>query len=239
MANRIVGARNRLGGMALSRFDAGVRLRAAIGFAVVAPFHKADSARAAARVFEIPRLLDSRRFPWALDRHHEAEKHPLPSRLPSRIIRPDAGNLNRSRIRFKEAKSMKRGSSSSRFNWLSKTGCNSEQFYLQHDETEFPMASQTDCNFWIRDSRAADCVRLGRTLRPLNNLVKIEDQHELAFIREKPAPWARSVSTQGRARTFSRAATTAASEAENILATHRRIFRWGRWRPKKTSAARA
>src|SRR5256714_14725027 len=131
---------------------------------------------------------------------------------------------------------MKRGSSSSRFNWLSKTGCNSEQFYHQHDETEFPMASQTDCNFWIRDSRAADCVRLGRTLRPLNNLVKIEDQHELAFIREKPAPWARSVSTQGRARTFSRATRTG-TEAENILATHRRFFCRQRRRPKETSAA--
>src|SRR5262249_38666692 len=113
---------------------------------------------------------------------------------------------------------MKRGSSSSRFDWLSKTGCILRRFYSRRDQVEFPMASQTDCNLWIfRDSRAVDRVRRRRTLRLLNNL-KIEDQHELAFIRETPAPWARSVSTSGRARTFSRSTrTSASSEAENIL----------------------
>src|SRR5215472_6982901 len=118
---------------------------------------------------------------------------------------------------------MKRGSSSSRSDWLSKTGCIQRRFYFRHDEAEFPAASQTDCNLWIfRDSHAADRASLD-ALRPLNNLVKIEDQYELAFIRESPAPRARSVSTSGWSRAFSRAAR-ASSEAENILATHRRIF---------------
>jgi hypothetical protein len=134
-----------------------------------------------------------------------------------------------------EAKSMKRGSSSSRSVWLSKTACILRRFHFRRDEVEFPVASQTDCSLWtFRDSRAADRASLD-ALRPWNNLVNIEDQHELAFIRETPAPRARPVSTKGRARAFSRATRTG-SEAENILATHRRIF-WGRRRPKKNSAA--
>jgi len=149
----------------------------------------------------------------------------------------DVGDLIRSRIRSK-LKSMKRGSSSSRFDWLTETGCTLKQFYSRHDEAEFPTASQTDCN--LKSSRAADCVRHMRTLHLLNNL-KIEDQHELAFIRETPAPWARPVSTKGRARTFSRSTRTRTDSeaAENILATHRRIFWWQRRRPTETSAARA
>jgi hypothetical protein len=159
---------------------------------------------------------------------------PLPSRHPSRIIRPDVGNLVRSRIRFIEAKSMKRGLSSSRSDWLSKTGCILRRFYFRRDEVEFPAASQTGCSLWtFRDSRVADRASLD-ALRQLNNL-KIKDQHELAFIRGTPAPWARSASTSERARTFPRAAP-AGSEAENILATHRRIL-WGRRRrPTKASA---
>src|SRR5436305_14341836 len=100
---------------------------------------------------------------------------------------------------------MKRGSSSSRSDWLRKTGCIPGQFYSQHDEVEFPVASQTDCNLWtFRDSRAADRASLD-ALRPLNNLIT-EDQHELTFIRATPAPRARSLSTSGRARAFSRPA---------------------------------
>jgi hypothetical protein len=131
---------------------------------------------------------------------------------------------------------MKRGSSSSRFDWLSTTGCILRRFYFRRDEVEFPTASQTGCNLWtFRDSRAADRASLD-ALRPLNNLVKIKDQYELAFIRETPAPWARSLSTTGRSRTFSRA-TRAGSKAKDILATHRRIFwRQRRW-PKEISAA--
>src|SRR4051812_5886202 len=116
---------------------------------------------------------------------------------------------------------MKRGSSSSRSDRLSKTGCILNRISFQRDEVGFPVASQTDCNLWtFRDSRAADRVRSKRTLRFLNNLIT-EDQYELAFTRRTPAPRARSLSTKERARAFPRSTRThASSEAENILATH-------------------
>ena len=162
---------------------------------------------------------------------------PLAIADPAGDNRPvDVGNLIRSSEHPCEAKSMKRGFSSSRFDWLTETGCTLGRFYFRHDEAEFPTASQTVCNLRTsRGSRAADRASLD-ALRPLNNLVKIKDQHELAFIRETPAPWARPVSTEGRARTFSRSTRTG-TEAENILATHRRIFCRQRRRPKETSAA--
>jgi hypothetical protein len=123
---------------------------------------------------------------------------------------------------------MKRGSSSSRSDWLCKTGCILRSFYFRRDETEFPMASSRiggACNCWtFWGLGATGRVRHRRTLRPLNNLVKIEDKHELAIIRETPAPRARSLSTEGRARTVSRAAAPTGSKENIILATDRRIF---------------
>ena len=128
---------------------------------------------------------------------------------------------------------MKRGFSSSRFDWLTTAGCISRRFYFRHDEAEFPTASQIVCNLWTsRGSRAADRASLD-ALRPLNNWVNTEDHHELLSTGETPAPWARSVSTKGRSRAFSRA-TAVGSEAKNILATNRRIF-WKRRRHTKTS----
>src|ERR1700737_4198197 len=49
-----------MGGMALSRFDAGVRLRAATERAIVALFHETDPRLTPERVFEISRLLIAR-----------------------------------------------------------------------------------------------------------------------------------------------------------------------------------
>ena len=130
---------------------------------------------------------------------------------------------------------MKRGFSSSRFDWLTTADCILRRFYFRHDEAEFPTASQTVCNLWTsRGSRAADCAS-SDALRPLNNWAIIEDHHELLSTGETPAPWARSASTKGRPRTFSGPAR-ASSETKNTLATHRRIF-WKRRRPKKTSDA--
>ena len=130
---------------------------------------------------------------------------------------------------------MKRGFSSSRFDWLTIAGCISRRFYFRHDEAEFPTASQIVCNLWTsRGSRAADRASLD-ALRPLNNWVNTEDHHELLSTGETPAPWARPVSKKGRSRAFPRS-TRAGSEAENILATHRRIF-WKWRRHTKTSDA--
>ena len=147
----------------------------------------------------------------------------------------DVGNLIRSSEHPSEAKSMKRGFSSSRFDWLTTADCILRRFYFRHDEAEFPTASQSVCNLWTsRGSRAADCAS-SDALRPLNNWAIIEDHHELLSTGETPAPWARSASTKGRPRTFSGPAR-ASSETKNTLATHRRIF-WKRRRPKKTSDA--
>ena len=130
---------------------------------------------------------------------------------------------------------MKRGFSSSRFDWLTTAGCISRRFYFRHDEAEFPAASQTVCNLWTsRGSRATDRASLD-ALRPLINWVNTEDHHELLSTGKTPAPWTRSVSTKGRPRAFPRA-TRAGSKAENILATHRRIF-WKWRRHTKTSDA--
>src|SRR5205814_222545 len=135
-----------------------------------------------------------------------------------------------------EAKSMKRGFSSSRFDWLTMAGCILRRFYFRHDEAEFPTALFRDggiCNLWTsRGSRAADRASLD-ALRPLNNWVNTEDHHELLSTGETPAPWARPVSTKGRSRAFPRP-TRAGSKAKNILATNRRIF-WKRRRHPETS----
>src|SRR2546423_9172042 len=111
---------------------------------------------------------------------------------------------------------MKRGFSSSRFNWLNVADCISRRFYFRRDEAEFPAASQTACNLWtFQSSRAADGASWD-ALRPFNNWTNTEDQNEFLSTGETPAPGARSVSTKGGPRALPRA-THASSEAKNIL----------------------
>jgi len=135
---------------------------------------------------------------------------------------------------------MKRGFSSSRFDWLTTADCISRRFYFRRDEAEFPTASSRDggiCSLLgetSRGSRAADRASLD-ALRPQNNWGITKDHHELLSTRETPAPWARSVSTTGWPRALSRPAH-ASTETKNILATHRRIFRRRRRSREKTSA---
>src|SRR5205085_5322701 len=130
---------------------------------------------------------------------------------------------------------MKRGFSSSRFNWLSVADCISRRFYFRRDEAEFPAASSRSggtCNLWTsRGSRAVDRASLD-ALRPLNNWANTEDQNEFLSTGETPAPLARSVSTKGWPRAFPRT-THAGPEAKNILATNRRIF-WKQRRREET-----
>ncbi len=111
---------------------------------------------------------------------------------------------------------MKRGSSSSQSDWLSKTGCIPRRFYFRHDEAEFPAASQTA--WYLKGSRAADRVpNVFGALRPFNNWAIIENQHELVSTGETSAPGARSVSTKGWPRAFP-GSSRASSEEKNILA---------------------
>src|SRR5438876_10934203 len=101
---------------------------------------------------------------------------------------------------------MKRGFSSSRFDWLTTAGCIPRRFYFRRDEAEFPAASQTACNLWtFRGPRATDRASLD-ALRPFNNWANTEDQNEFLSTGETPAPGARSVSTKGRPWAFPRTA---------------------------------
>jgi hypothetical protein len=87
----------------------------------------------------------------------------------------------------------------------------------------------------FRGRRAAGCASVD-ALRPFNNSVNIEDKHEISFIRETLAPFARRVPTEGR----SPALSTRASESaqENILAESRGIFRQRRkWKEACASVA--
>ena len=84
------------------------------------------------------------------------------------------------------------------------------------------------------DRRATDRVPTVGTLRPLHHWEKIEDQYELSFIRETPAPVAWRFSTQGRG-TRALSGRSAKGAQENILATGSRIF-WQRQGHAQTSA---
>ena len=133
---------------------------------------------------------------------------------------------------------MKRGFSSSRFDWQTTAGCILRRFYFRHDEAEFPAALSRNggiCSLLGETSRGSCVVDRASldALRPLNNWVNTKDHHELLSTGETPAPWAWSVSTKGRPRAFPRAAR-ACTEAKNILATNRRIF-WKRRRHTKAS----
>jgi len=124
---------------------------------------------------------------------------------------------------------MMRAPASSLFRWLTVAVYGSK--HSRPGEVEFPAAGQNAV--WIlRGRRAAGCASVD-ALRPFNNSVNIEDKHEISFIRETLAPFARRVPTEGR----SPALSTRAGEStqENILAESRGIF-WQRRKRKETGA---
>ena len=111
------------------------------------------------------------------------------------------------------------------FRWLTKAdrSCRSHSRQL---EVEFPAAAQTACQLTKRTlwgSPAADRASID-ALHPHNNWVNIEDQHEISFIREKLAAFARRVPIQGRTSPRRFARDRQNSRQENILATHCRVF---------------
>ena len=121
---------------------------------------------------------------------------------------------------------------SSLFRWLTVAVYGSN--HSRPGEVEFPGASQNAGSLFgtFRGRRAAGCASVD-ALRPFNNSVNIEDKHEISFIRETLAPFARRVPTEGR----SPALSTRAGEStqENILAESRGIF-WQRRKRKETGA---
>ena len=170
-----------------------------------------------------------------------ARKRALRSSLQSpaaqAIISAHVGNLYRFRsllTTIQALKIMMRDFASLLFRLPTMALCGSRRVRSRHDETEFPMASQNAGNLleWtFRGRRAADRAS-SDALRPLHHWVNKEDQYELSFIRETPAPAARRISTQGRwPRALSRSARKNAQE--NILAANRGVF----WKRKKHAEA--
>jgi len=129
---------------------------------------------------------------------------------------------------------MMRDSAFSLFRWLTVAAGGSRRVHFRLEEAEFPAASQSACKLLertLRSSRAADRASID-ALRPFNNWVNLEDNHELSFIRETLAQFARRVPTKGRS-PFARSKRERESSQENILAAGRRIF-WKRKRDEET-----
>jgi hypothetical protein len=143
---------------------------------------------------------------------------------------PSLGLLRR--FRFFEI--MMRTLASSLLRWLMAPARGSRQVYLRLNEAESPAAWQSACKLFeltLGNSRAADRASID-ALRPHNNWVNLKDQHELLFIRETPAPFARRISTQRQwPLTLS---TRSKGSKENILAASGCIF-WKRQCRKETS----
>src|SRR6266699_172977 len=138
-------------------------------------------------------------------------------------------------LRFRFFETMMRTFASSLLRWLSALACSSRQMDFRLREAEFPAASQSACKLFGRTrsgSHAADGASID-ALRPLNNWVNLKDQHELLFIRETLAPFARGIPTQGQ---WPLALSAGGSESskKDILAAGRRIF-WKRRGHKEDS----
>jgi hypothetical protein len=111
------------------------------------------------------------------------------------------------------------------FRWLTKADRSSRSHSRQF-EVEFPAAAQTACQLTKRTlwgSPIADRASID-ALHPHNNWVNIEDQHEISFIWEKLAAFARRVPIPGRTSLWRLSPDRQNSRRENILATHCRIF---------------
>ena len=129
---------------------------------------------------------------------------------------------------------MTRGFISSLLRWLTGAACGSRRVHFRLEEAGFPAASQNACRLLegtSRGPRAAGCASID-ALRPFSNSVNIEDQHEISFIRETIASFARRPPSKGRPKAaLSRRASE--SSEENILAASRCIF-WKRKRDEET-----
>jgi len=150
-------------------------------------------------------------------RHNQAEMSGIFFDLPSvRFLR-----------RFRVLELMLQTIAAMLFRCLSAPGFASRRVRFRHDEAEFPLASQRRKFDWaLDDSRAADGVpNLFGALRHFSNWKKLEDQHELLFIRKTPTPLARWGPTQREQRTLSGPAGNSENAEKDILAAGCRIFR--------------
>jgi hypothetical protein len=139
--------------------------------------------------------------------------------------------------RFRFFETRMRTVASSLLRWLRTLACDSRQVHFRLNEVEFPAASQSACKLFewtFGDSRAADRASID-ALRPLNNWVKPRNQHELLFIWETLAPFARRDAPQ-RQPTLSGSAGESETSKKDILAAGGRIFR--RWHGHKENCNR-
>lgn len=136
--------------------------------------------------------------------------------------------------RFRFFEIMMRGFASSLLRWLTVAAGGSTRVHFRLDEAEFPAASQSACKLLERTVPGSDVVDCASrdALRRFNNWVNLEDQYELLFTREAPAPFARRVPTIGRSPALPGNARE--SSQENILAASRSIL-WKRHGRKKAS----
>jgi hypothetical protein len=129
--------------------------------------------------------------------------------------------------RFRSFETRMRTFASSLLRCLRTPARDSRQVHFRLNEVEFPVASQSACKLFewtLGDSRAADRASID-ALRPLNNWVKLRNQHELLFIWETPTPFARRGAVQGQPGTLSDSARESETSKKDILAAAGRIFR--------------
>src|SRR6266496_695826 len=142
--------------------------------------------------------------------------------------------------RFRFFGTMMRTSASLLLRWLSAPACVSRQVHFRLNEAEFPPASQSVCKLLFErtlgGSHAVDRASID-ALRLFNNWVNLKDQHELLFIRETLAPFARGIPTQGQW-PLALSAGRSESSKKDILAAGRRIF-WKRRGHKENSNGHA
>lgn len=81
--------------------------------------------------------------------------------------------------------------------WPTNAGGRLSRLHSRRHEAEFPAAQIASQLRILRDAPAADRAS-NDALRPHNNSVNIEDQHEISFIRERLAAFARRRPTEGR-----------------------------------------
>jgi len=111
------------------------------------------------------------------------------------------------------------------FRWLTRVE-RSRRSHSRQLEVEFPATAQTACQLTKRTLwglPTADRASID-ALHPHNNWVNIEDQHEISFIWEKLAAFARRVPIPGRTSLWRLSPDRQNSRRKNILATHCRIF---------------
>src|SRR5215212_818132 len=132
-----------------------------------------------------------------------------------------------------------RGVFSSPLRWLNSAVFGSRRSYFRPEQAEFLVTHQTFVDRPFRGRWVTGCASID-ALRSTNNSVNIEETHEISFIRETFAPFARRIPPKGRSPGASSGHASDCSQ-ENLLAAtcsffHQRQHRqktgrrqWSQW----------